>query len=143
MEDSKYYIPEIEEFHVGFEYEAIPYRGHDWIHDKWSDLNNSNTCDTLEQLNDNRIKVKYLDQEDIESLGWEHGEKRGLGGFTFNSEGSTFYQMYVHDNIKEKKIIFLEIYNDYDTSYIFQGDIKNKLELKKLMKQLNIEHGTT
>jgi len=43
LENNKYYVPEISEFHVGFEY----YLG-------------------------NPIQVKYLDRSDIESLGWTH-----------------------------------------------------------------------
>ena len=69
-ETKKYYTPEIEEFHVGFEYEEQVEPG------KWA----WNTChpNTFEKLYDwdsmdmlkIRTRVKYLDQEDIESLGF-------------------------------------------------------------------------
>ena len=67
--ENKYYIPSIDEFHVGFEYE--------WKCDGTKTDWNKSICDNVmipldvdcQRVNDYR--VKYLDKEDIESLGFE------------------------------------------------------------------------
>lgn len=128
--ENKYYTPTLEEFHVGFEYEQ--YVGTDWeklIFDidyedeDWNDLYHVNFC-----INRSTIRVKYLNKEDIESLGWYPGGLQGLNedSFTYNE-----YQLYWQDNQ------FIEIY-DFRSSIVFQGTIKNKSELVKLLKQLGI-----
>lgn len=44
--------------------------------------------------------------------------------------------MYLHDNL-DKGFYFIEIY-DWDSQYVFRGKIKNKSELKILLKQLGV-----
>ena len=62
MENNLYYTPEISEFHVGFEYEVF-----DKLHNIWNKENNF----FLQQGDfKDEIRVKYLDQFDIESLGF-------------------------------------------------------------------------
>ncbi len=157
MENNLYYTPTIEEFHVGFEYEYNSSDKKHWttcIIDK-RDMTSSNIdwCapngieDAFEQIETNGIRVKYLDQFDIESLGWE-----------FKSEYIAYYKhkLYVHEfwgppesrtEHKERYKLFFrkgeitisndQIYDDYEK--FFQGTIKNKSELIKLMQQLNIK----
>lgn len=69
--DNKYYTPEIEEFHVGFRYEYLldPY-----IYQTWS----KSRCiidrvipNLYVEESPHSIRVKYLDRDDIEELGWE------------------------------------------------------------------------
>ena len=89
-------------------------------------------------------RVKYLDKSDIEELGW----------FLDTNIGKSWYYSHVN-NIGDKSLFaktkdyyldttdFKEIVihndGDYDdrTNY-FQGTIKNKSELKKLMQQIGI-----
>jgi len=74
----KYYIPKIEEFHIGFEYEEQVDR------DEWINITIAEVCelefiaDDLEHNQGLSIRVKYLDQVDLESLGFEYisGEYR-------------------------------------------------------------------
>ena len=139
---NKYYTPEIEEFCVGFEYEIQDIENAQW-----------GVCictpgfgafdDDIDNLEDDRIRVKYLDKEDIESLGWifdktsnksqwkfhknnimlyYRSESKEIGFFTIDPSKSDFFMEYSRDN---KMISFLII--------------KNKSELKKLLRQLNIE----
>lgn len=139
----KYYKPSIEEFNIGFEYEKEEYQ--------YYDLNICNTYwekeifdiddrleNTLEDLLFNKIRVKYLDREDIESLGWkqlfdsrEHGE--------YKKELKNNRRCHIRVN---EKFIWIGLgtngldFERYDT--VFKGTIKNKSELKVLLKQLGI-----
>ena len=68
MPVEKYYIPEIEEFHVGFEVETMSSKTNDWV-------NYTITVDDCLGTWDiflTKTRIKYLDREDIESLGWKH-----------------------------------------------------------------------
>ena len=62
----KYYTPEIEEFHVGFEYE-VNYGKDRWVKEG---LHYAPQVVTLPYKNLENIRVKHLDREDIESLGF-------------------------------------------------------------------------
>jgi hypothetical protein len=157
----KYYTPKLEEFYVGFEYERKEESGK-------LDINKTNyklewipQIFTIEELltysfeaEDNYFKihleqeqfrVKYLDQEDIESLGFKYtGKTVGLWfkkeGF-FDTPGGrhrlTKYELIYFPNNNELHIEgFLG--NDSEGK-LFEGIIKNKSEFKKLLKQLNIK----
>ena len=66
MEDNKYYTPSIEEFHVGFEYEYVNSKTEGWTNTTFI-----RGRGFVEPYGDGEVRVKKLDQEDIESLGWE------------------------------------------------------------------------
>ena len=122
--ENKYYTPNISEFFVGFEYEQKLF--HIW--QIKSQVSKSTKLQIMEKaINDNLIRVKYLDEEDIESLGFKHLSE----------------EQYYND----KKDLLLEVKNEYirisgETNtprfLFFHGKIKNKAELKKLLTQLNI-----
>ncbi len=153
----EYYTPELEEFHIGFEFEwrySIPewdkkqlsgmsgatINGYSigpgestpWFYERdytlFSDYNEDSLSVISSMLNKNEVRVKYLDREDIESLGWYPGRLQGLNedSFTLNDN-----QLYWQDNQ------FIQIYN-WNSTIIFEGIIKNKSELRRLMKQLRI-----
>ncbi len=123
---NKYYTPEIEEFHVGFEYEWFD--GSDWnkVTQKYFDgglFNNGDGEHPFEyQLSDVGIRVKYLDQEDIESLGFNK-----ITDNCFNLSLKSFRGRLN----KELRIVHTEftlIYlareiNDKDTVVLFPGTI--------------------
>jgi hypothetical protein len=130
--ENKYYTPEIEDFNVGFEYEYF---------DKTDDnekllfqVNSGIPLEIIENwIQNNKVRVKYLDREDIESLGYNYS-------FRFN-EG------YLQDNYKHKSNYSLLTYSPNSNflsitnceSGEFLGVVKNKSELKKLLQQLNIK----
>lgn len=125
---NKYYTPEIEEFHVGFKYESKNVDTKNWDKELVGDVEDLSECHhglSIEGLlTAEYIRVKYLDKEDIESLGfikWADRENYDLGE----------YQLHKNNNLN------ISIY-DGVANLIFIGDIKNKSELKKLLKQLNI-----
>jgi hypothetical protein len=127
--ENKYYVPEISEFHIGFEYEITT--GYEWVKKTFSHKD-FNTF--LYQHLDNAVKqayirVKYLDKSDIEELGWtdyeppfEYNHKWKLGEWELNA--------WFNGEMPSVRIQEYPIF--------FQGIIKNKSELKKLMKQLGI-----
>ena len=117
----KYHTPTIDEFHLGFEYEWLKEDG------IWEKSNTPTEISVQGSKNQTYgIRVKYLDKEDIESLG--------------------FIEIIKDQYIKKDFILFID--NDYFLQimrddfekdiYLFQGTIKNKSELKVLLKQLGI-----
>lgn len=148
-ENGKYYIPTIEEFHTGFEYESGPHRWSKEIFDvdhfgsTYDQYFGSPLADDIEK---GEVRVKYLDHEDIISLGWKqeethpsvigkwykipYNDPRGL-----HNEASLVYVYHKHwicIETKDKAAI------DGSGSVRFAGVIKNKSELQRLMKQLGI-----
>lgn len=130
----KYYTPEIEEFHVGFEYEArIPNmksfsKEVFYLNEAHQELVNR------VKLHEKDVRVKYLDKEDIESLGWVYHkpwirESEGLI-FISNMYGLTWFKKTNTFSIWER------MQSDCEGETYFQGIIKNKSELVKLLKQL-------
>jgi hypothetical protein len=141
--ESKYYTPTINEFYVGFEYEYLSSTGWKKVIIKDSEdmcylLFDINT-DWLKDYED-IIRVKYLDKEDIESLEFicigEANNKVEKEFQKFINDEDNYLLETSFDN--ELTITFEKgfgITNDYT---LFQGIIKNKSELKKLLKQLDI-----
>lgn len=139
MENNKYYTPLIEEFHIGFEFEV---NNSNWKRIKldvlmcgW-DLPHLNTY-----IKENRIRVKYLDKEDIESLGWTYMELYHREAIQIGCQKSDDIKTFELENFN-----IVVINNNYNSlrirrnnPTIFEGVIKNKSELKKLMKQLDIK----
>lgn len=140
--ENKFYTPSIEEFHVGFEYEELygtwtdkPY----WKKVIWTkdDFYNDHHCymltDAYEQGN---LRVKYLDREDIESLGFKVPNE----GARWQFENGV-YKLYVTPYIYTGDVApndRITIKDGRDDHGYFDGIIKNKSELKRLLKQLGI-----
>lgn len=147
--DNKYYTPSVEEFYIGFECE-IYNSNNEWfpiLFTKGHLYNDLKFIDKFEDNLENSFRVKYLDKEDIESLGWvlineirspftnklldrfminkEHGFNTGDNWF-LNEQDNNW-------NIKSTS------YSSYGSAIQdIQLKIKNKSELKVLMKQLGI-----
>jgi hypothetical protein len=130
--ENKYYTPTIEEFHIGFECETK---------DDVSDFDGTiilSAYDTeyLDRLIKNKsVRVKYLDREDIESLGFVCcGKDADFDYIGYNLDNGFQLQQW------EKGQYSIERYPTSPTGRTvhFAGIIKNKSELKKLMQQLQI-----
>jgi hypothetical protein len=141
--ETKYYTPKIEEFYPGFEYEESN-NFLRWTIAERPDLKWENKifnfqewiikCHTILLEGDDFIRVKYLDREDIESL-----------GFTLEYTKTTdYYKQEVYN--KSKYIVEIVDYEPYKLSIfdrvlstsVFVGTIKNKSEFKKLIEQLGV-----
>lgn len=134
-EENKYYVPDITEFHVGFEFEFL--KNTTWM--KESFLCNSQfefTFDDFPELS-KLSRVKYLDKEDIESLGWEHIQEIE---FTDHTVYQFVREKYILSFEYPKRLICVfQRRDDRTVEHSFISICKNKSELKKLMQQLNIK----
>ena len=142
----KYYIPTIEEFYVGFEYERM--NGERW---EESELLETDCYGTLARGYENEfeeiatglrtVRVKYLDHDDILELGFEHTSDAGDHWYTikgrFDMESRTTYKMQMYYGRSDNKL-YISADDPPGIRKIFEGTIKNKSELIKLMTQLNI-----
>lgn len=127
----KYYTPEIEEFYVGFEFESNyvlfnkTEKGSEWEKIILDDSQfgwfySAYTNDAVKS----EFRVKYLDKEDIESLGFKLIEE------------NFYYKRYCKDKYILRHYGLTSIIIQDEHGELFDGDIKNKSELKKLFKQL-------
>jgi hypothetical protein len=123
LQETKYYTPEIEELYIGLEcfYDGKPHK-----------IIASNN---LSKSALNHITLKHLDQEDIESFEFIASK--------YNSKDNNFNTFHKKD-IDKGDITLTHDKNDFrivievEVSRFFNGFIKNKSELKKLLKELNI-----
>jgi len=126
----KYYTPEIEEFHVGFEYEFYGHNG--WSNSVYGGFLPRPMSHYLEVK---EARVKHLDGADIESLGFylQYPESKNSG--------------YIDRDIYEDGCCGIDLMGDsrvgitrynYPNTSVVVLTIKNKSELKRLLKQLGI-----
>lgn len=137
--DNKYYTPEMNEFHPEFEFEYLSDNG--W---KKHNLGGSPIINKdLDQFKDDLMKiahaitrVKHLDREDIEECNFEYSalaKKYFLKGSLTDVEFSGLWL----ENIKNSVYVINDCRMPMHRT-IFYGTIKNKSELKRLLKQLQI-----
>lgn len=137
----KYYTPKIEEFHVGFEYEVKLNSG-EWVKYTLTTLSELNFEDW--SLKQNDVRVKHLDTEGLESLGWN------VSNFTYtkiNNDIEYYYEMILKFSdithtfeIKCTQTDLKAIYLLPPTPFtIYLGESpSNKSELKNLMLKLRM-----
>ena len=148
--NDKYYTPSIEEFHVGFECEYYSSHADKFISIVLNESNfSTNSLDgsfdddyvfSGNYHSDNKFRVKYLDSEDIESLGFDKTAEYGKY-IEFNDNIKAFNPsstklLYNTDT----NLINIESFTFEEESSLplFHGIVKNKSELVRLLKQLNI-----
>jgi hypothetical protein len=135
MEEDKYYVPEISEFHVGFEYEQISSLGETWCEMISTTAEDLDVLTTEIELG--YVRVPYLTAEDIQIEGYEML-------FEISPSGDTYFK-------KDKVTIWCDFnrhmvrvhYNDDGNNIVlFQSlgdsDIKNKSEFKKILKMIGV-----
>jgi hypothetical protein len=91
-----------------------------------NDIEYKDEYEVIYSINSDYYRIKYLDQEDIESLGWKR-----------DPSGERYWEMRGIQLYYQEENNYLYIM-DYSANYIFRGIIKNKSELKKLMEMLEI-----
>lgn len=157
MEKEKFYTPEIGELHVGLECQIHEYS--DMNEESFEDcvLNNIILKNILElsivnkHLDDwleRTIRIKYLDNQDIESLGFIESKLQNRL-FLFKNKidlGKRGVNLTIGLNtnyINSHTIIFAKP-DDKPIEFnfnLFVGKIKNKSELKRILKQIAGENG--
>ena len=138
-EENKYYTPSIEEFHIGFDYQYYVATTSLW-HDQ-SIVFIEDFEEIEEDLSYNKIRVKYLDQSDLEEIGFKHVEDKMVGDigqlFTLNNGRYFVHLEYTIFSSWASIKIETSVYeNSTRTLVVHSIRIKNKLELKKVMQML-------
>lgn len=139
---NKYYTPEIEEFHFGFEFESnYVLFGKDWTKVVLSEEHDWFYSSYVNDAVPTEFRVKYLDKEDIESLGWIYNDISKEFNYKFKKEFN--YRLWFSPNNPDLFSIRIEGWysreGKIDAKFdMFLGNLKNKSELKKLMQQLHI-----
>lgn len=136
--ENKYYTPEIEEFYIGFEYcvDQFPNSNLPCLN-RWLSLTNYsiNLEGVAKGIHEGRIRVKYLDLEDVSSLGIERQGEVCILKVTETQR----YEFYISD----KTLYIHYTQDDGDMKwghYAFVGTVKNKSEFKKLLQMLGIDY---
>lgn len=136
-EGDKYYTPEIEEFHIGFEYEISSKSFYPeettWSRFSFSTFENFDYIKLF--IQQGHIRVRHLCHDDIVELGWEKdlSDSRSTC-FIKRVENETHY-LWFFDN----GTILIFKNNKYGhRENLFSGTLKSKSDLKRLMKQLGI-----
>lgn len=155
MEETKYYVPDIKEFCVGFQFESLESTGSgkenvEWKKLEWyiKDNENHNTqfsdfSDLETYLIDKSIRCKHLDQQDILDLGWELRNVRTspldilITSYQININ-DVDWKMYVHSDgyVRIQEVFDLDEDRIFKTA--FHGKMKNKSLLKMIMEMVGI-----
>ena len=137
----KYYTPELNELHVG----AVYHRDVQ----KDTEESPSNTFpvtewDTFEKLGAllraGRLKIKHLDQEDIESLGFELDQCTKDGCVFYSGHMMTANEWSLTFGGRRNPDNYLSVHNLKGDQWGFEGTIKNKSELQRVLKQIGYEN---
>ena len=137
----KYYTPEQSEIYVGFECEQYLMKlgpdGRIYELPENREYRKLIIDEYSVGLSSTWYRVKLLDKEDIESLGWIYKrDNAGIEEIEFASLDDEYWLEYNLDD-KYLRISWNNLEGDITR---FSGTIKNKSELKKLMSQLKIKH---
>ena len=148
--ENKYYQPEIEDFSVGYECEWIYEKNtshnyyknpeiYDWQKHTITlkDFSDHDLADVFHNIHNDSVswRTKWLDREDIESLGfkyiatdilaWEKNEKTEI--FLLNNVYLHYISHYKTLIIKEKGVVGFDLY---------RGKYKSINEFRKLLKMI-------
>jgi len=134
-----YYTPELEEFHMGFEYEMyIP--GTNFLYSKevFRPLLVNGVVNTFDRgLQKGWLRVKCFDKDDVTNLGypldeWFPGKGKYGGTYMIHVTPSMRITVSIKDIMRNGSGDFKKL------DIIYRLKLKNKSELKKLLKQLGI-----
>jgi hypothetical protein len=140
IEDAKYYVPSIEEFHVGFEYEFRTLKAWEKKEVDWNDFPSYAGDYIGEAISEAEgIRVKYLDSEDIKSLGFDQ-----ITDDCFNLTLKT-YRGRVNPELRillrETVLMYFAIDPDLgeeESFVLFTGTLKNKSELVSQLERCGV-----
>jgi len=160
MNAKKYYVPSIEEFHVGFEYINSYTNGA--CDDTFTVQNNTMLYSIENSIEKGLIKVKYLSKEDIESEGWtlsgdfEKYKEENDKAFVYNKNINGDNHILIHIpksnyvsihgakgvlwvDMENKEEISIPIITINTNDVLFRGTIKNKSVLSQVLKLINVK----
>lgn len=162
--ENRYYTPELEEFHIGFEYELIPPIGYtiidfekpnEEIETIWSkeyvkgvflindvDPFGGSLPAIANGIKNGKCRVRHLNSQDIQELGFEEIIDKNKWNFLYGTYRKDFSDDKSLTLRLEKDICTLAItdHYDYEGHNELSFKIKNKSELKKLLEKLNYDN---
>lgn len=144
----KYYTPELNEFHEGFEYEMKStfgdgtvktqqeYNDAEWIKQTYivgyypyiQRIFDGKNADILPPA----LRVKYLDKDDIEDCGFEY-DKSYESPDVFTKDTIELWL------IGHSEVIIFDRGLRKDKQHVFQGTILNKSVFKQVLKMIGVE----
>lgn len=124
MEKDKYYIPDIEDFRIGYEYE----KSNDENKSEWRVEIKDWDFEGLDfYLREGMIRVPYLTQEQIEAEGWNDGVKANKKGYIYS---------YIYE---DRQLTIKKLANcPFPDEIVFSGECKSVNELRYISKLLKI-----
>jgi hypothetical protein len=144
--ENKYYKPQLEEFHLGFEYDILV--GEEWVKKVFT-IKSPCLTDGInfsEYLTNEKLRVKYLDREDIESLGFVYkGSYDDYLEFSKNVNKDLTWELLLFDDhvihltLTSDELMMLGDYGEDGMIQHISVLIKNKSELIKLLKAIQID----
>ena len=156
--ENKYYTPDLSEFHIGFEFETTyvlmttgaQRKSGEWAKTKLKSYDTRWFFDSYQaDAAPTEFRVKFLDREDIESLGFKmiEPEKSNYGGKLFSctkecwlgSNSPTEYRLHLGQH--SKVLLTSSEHTSYGVNeQEMQLTIKNASELKRVLKQIGYEN---
>lgn len=135
--ENKYYTPDISEFYVGFEFEVLSNVTQQWVKQIFEyPFYRKGLINNIEEF-----RVKYLDSQDIESLEFKAIKQiidiKFIKKSEFNINGFIYSEVEIIKGLIGD-ILYVQALNEKEIRPLFEGEIKNISELKKLLTQLNI-----
>lgn len=134
--ENKYFTPDIEDFHVGYEYEyedIIPSGSSDYFKGV---ITKPSEIENLFQGFETgmRVRVPYLTKEQIEAEGWEQDER-------YNDEkhfykNNIYLRLYIGYHYNKIIAYTISIFNE--DGILFKGNCKDINTFRKICKLLEI-----
>jgi hypothetical protein len=105
-----------------------------------NDIEYKDEYEVIYSINSDYYRIKYLDQEDIESLGWKFSEllENGWKEYKLIKNEKIFTLFKTNQNDYIITLTFEPNPTSENIYTLFKGKINNKFELKKLMQMLEI-----
>ena len=144
MKESRYYTPEIEEAlqlignypdesPISFDHSPVMYKEVRCVIDGYDSglgfMVYDENCERHFEVFADDLRVKYLDREDIESLGWKFYQEE----YTYKMNKWRLWFDPISNNVR----IAYKLMSENELTK-FKGIVKNKSELKRIMKQVGI-----
>jgi len=149
--DPIYYTPSIEEFYVGLEYER--FCNTVWNKYKYSQFGQDKLTTVFYKIQEKEIRVKYLDKDDIESLGFEYDvdqsgeeypslyEEHGCSNaYILDKQLDSINTCWIIYHFSDNFLTIERIVNCSSSKddMLFRGTIKNKSELKRILEMIGV-----
>ena len=150
--ENKYYTPELSEFCVGFEYESrVAGYNAEWvsstIYAKFERGWESNLEEEISMYIDgaNEFRAKYLDSQDIIDCGFMKAandpvRQKWIDVLSFEGNDCRIEFFPYIESIPEQLRGIVTVFTtlNYGGSIKFHGKVKNKHELKNVLKQIGV-----